>query len=92
MKITHTKTPWNLDKDGVDIHDDTGKEGIAECNFNRGKEDLANARHIIKCVNSHDELVNTLTNLIAAEGRTKGFKIEAIKNAKQALLKAESES
>lgn len=63
----HTRTPWKVDKwlgsSDWAICYDAGSKGrgiaIAETTPGTGKE-LANARHIVRCVNSHDRLVEAL--------------------------------
>jgi hypothetical protein len=65
MKIQHTPTPWKvycgdiiLSKDDCTIaHVRTGGTMAVE-DWQTKKQ--ANAAHIVKCVNLHEELVNTL--------------------------------
>jgi hypothetical protein len=67
--MTHSPTPWRTDGEelrGPDDHfiGNTGREddklGIMK------EDDLANAAHIVKCVNNHDALVAALTAMKAA--------------------------
>lgn len=68
----HTPTPWQIT--GVDgyarrfVSDSKGNQ-VAFCapiqpTIERG---LADAAHIVRCVNSHDALVEALRNLLIAE-------------------------
>jgi hypothetical protein len=64
MKTAHTPTPWYLteEKEGQ-IESDKGYL-IAQVYQNKNpkykEEDEANAKHIVKCVNMHDELIKAL--------------------------------
>lgn len=64
MKLTHTPTPWYLteEREGQ-IESDKGYI-IAQVYQNSKKDyhkgDEANALHIVKCVNSHNELIEAL--------------------------------
>lgn len=51
---THTATPWNLSNGTV-----LGADGVGVCRaFERfDNAGPANSRHIVKCVNSHDDLL-----------------------------------
>lgn len=95
MKQTHTKTPWIHDSacEKICFYNGIRYEVIfrpeEQSNF---KDDV---KHIVKCVNSHDELVEALKlsweyiKILIPENE------RDLKNClkiKQALLKAESES
>lgn len=62
MKIKHTPTPWKVGLDSpmdvLSLHSHflfkTSRSNVPRC------EDIANAAHIVKAVNMHDELVNVL--------------------------------
>lgn len=65
-KTQHTQTPWkvrqaylNGEPCNYTIH--TGMTTIADCSYDEQGE--ANAAHIVKCVNHHDELVAALTSI-----------------------------
>jgi hypothetical protein len=58
--MNHTPTPWSAS--GSIIRSEKGF-GIADTDpMNNGASevDIANAAHIVRCVNSHDELVDLL--------------------------------
>jgi len=64
MTKEHTPTPWKVYLyGGVQIgQEDTGD---AVCSMWGDKQEgEANAAHIVKCVNMHDELVEALYNLV----------------------------
>lgn len=58
--MTHTRTPWNMCGKGIGFTFIENEDGIniAQCEF---KED---AKHIIKCVNSHEKLIEALEYLL----------------------------
>jgi hypothetical protein len=67
MKTQHTPTPWKVGQPLGEGAIQIQSEGINSYgNFilaeipNRVEEDQANASHIVKCVNLHDELVHAL--------------------------------
>lgn len=63
MKKEHTPTPWKVYQyGGVQIgQEDTGE---AVCSmWGDKKEGEANAAHIVKCVNMHDELVAVMSDI-----------------------------
>lgn len=64
---THTPTPWNVDeyKSIVDSEGNTISANGFAMVMSYGEEQKkaqANAAHIVKCVNMHDELVKALKN------------------------------
>lgn len=64
--MTHTPTPWKLD--GFHIVDDNGAI-IATCRTAyryATQEEVSNAELIVKCVNSHDELLEACKGLLEA--------------------------
>ena len=89
--MTHTPTPWNA-------------RGLAICKGNSliavmGQDDgikfsektsLANASHIVKCVNLHDELVKALE--LALQYLVYDGKHPAVVSAKTAIAKAREEA
>ena len=78
MTTAHTPTPWNLNE--VYIIDSEGYS-IATTMFGDKasiEEDLANAAHIVKCVNLHDELVAALK--AARDDYLSGFRFHEIPN------------
>lgn len=60
---THTPTPWRVKHSGLDAYIVGGPENFPCANMpGQGPTSEANAAHIVKCVNAHDELVATLKN------------------------------
>ena len=58
----HTPTPWRVEHDPEDGAIEVYSDGetarwVADCCCD-SDVDLANAAHIVKCVNAHDELVS----------------------------------
>ena len=100
-KEKHTKTPWKVfyaksnDDLIIGVGEETG-EGIIASNgsfWGTDSEAKANAEHVVKCVNAHDELLEALE-------RAKGY-LKTSKNARQsgayeqvltAIKKAKGES
>jgi len=80
---THTPTPWSLGMRtatyGKIMSDDTERPCIAHVMQMAGPdgkpdaESLANAAHIVRCVNHHDELVNALRGMLNWARRVKGL-------------------
>ncbi len=70
MESKHTKTPWAL-RDFEVIGPYMSDKFICDCvgHESNYEENKANAAHIVKCVNSHDELVKVLKSLNAALDR-----------------------
>jgi|WetSurMetagenome_2_1015567.scaffolds.fasta_scaffold195424_4 hypothetical protein len=62
MKPQHTPTPWEARESGRIVA--PSKDGLTEQTIARvqgyASEVEADAAHIVKCVNMHDELVNVL--------------------------------
>lgn len=94
-KQSHTDTPWmikkNQDIEGYYI--ENNNRAIADLNFGN---DEANALHIVKCVNNHDKLVESLKECQDFfEILTKGFGNEVyadsklVKKINQTLKKCE---
>lgn len=95
-EVKHTPTPWKVYQcGGVQI----GQEGTGEaiCSMWGDKhEGEANAAHIVKCVNMHDELVGALKecaeafNLHAEQypHMVKGFTLDAFNAAYETIKKA----
>lgn len=53
---THTPTPWTVSGDYI--------QGIGQiCLSETAEEDVANAAHIVRCVNAHDALVAALRTI-----------------------------
>lgn len=64
MENNYTKRKWVANLDGAHSYIDggIGTKVLAICNnpFIPEKENEANAEHIVKCVNSHDEIMQKL--------------------------------
>jgi len=60
MKPSHTQLPWKANGNEVC--------GIADCCFNRDKEDRANAELIVKAVNNHYKLLEACKVALEAMG------------------------
>lgn len=96
-KTTHTPTPWTAKGHsiwGPPVTCKLDKKPHHEivCNTMAGRdngEDLANAAHIVKCVNQYDELVEALRSLINNNGT--GAMEWAITQAKALLTRADQE-
>jgi hypothetical protein len=67
----HTTTPWKCEKYEGDDADDNCKYIVMECKQSAIVAEIpvccgweeANAEHIVKCVNMHDELLELLTSI-----------------------------
>lgn len=84
---TPTPTPWIAEVDLAPRWVITnGPKSLA---VTVGGNDEANARHIVHCVNVHDELIAALQLILSAKGdcAKAGFTVEDI--ARAALAKAE---
>jgi hypothetical protein len=93
MTSKHTSTPWELS--GTDIRCSSG--GIANVHdpedpLHRTKTNIANAQHIVKCVNLHDELVEALERITSIKRYDANYTWQdtagAIEIAEKALSKA----
>lgn len=64
----HTHIPWHLGmKPGPAVYGPQGEQVVMMHNpLIDYQENLANAAHIVKCVNAHDELVAILDRLVGA--------------------------
>ena len=101
MKNTqHTPTPYYATKQGRGIHIQSAKinEDNYVCEVYGTLNDKANAEHIVKCVNSHDALVEALKMLVvhieklSEDGNIPNITVgtlEAYRQAKQAAKLAE---
>jgi hypothetical protein len=81
----HTPTPWNYDDENGRVYDNEAGELVAVCDF------VPDAAFIVKAVNSHEELVDTLRFILemdAKQGADRNMPV-AIRLAKQVLAKAE---
>lgn len=58
----HTPTPWILDADNIQLIRNDKKEAV--CTMFAYPEREANARLIVKAVNNHDRLVETLEGIV----------------------------
>lgn len=91
MSKEHTPTPWEVgtDEDGrVAVIKGCSFLTYAfptDLGFETGSAD-ANAAHIVKCVNMHDELVEAIQDLICAGDFRRGC--EDLKSARETLKKA----
>lgn len=69
MESKHTKGKWTANNfmSEASIWCADQKKGIAKLRYNHFEYDqeevMANAAHIVKCVNAHDELVSMLTEI-----------------------------
>ena len=66
-EIKHTPTPWIIEHGHMQQHTDIrywqitdGQDAICNNQFCFARDSEANAAHIVKCVNMHDELVEAL--------------------------------
>lgn len=90
----HTPTPWNYKQayaNGAGAFIGPDGKGIA-CITSSTKRDnnAANAAHIVRCVNAHDELVAALRALLKAHGERTSWASESLWDAaRAALAKAE---
>lgn len=91
----HTPTPWAID--GEDVYDLAYRERIAKFNFN-GREARsilparANAIHVIRCVNAHDDLVRALRmalQVMSGNNMSKQGLVNALTAGRDALAKVE---
>ena len=62
----HIRTPWNFD--GRAIYSQTDCEDICIVDTGNKKIDVANAVHIVRCVNSHEALVKALQECLQNTG------------------------
>lgn len=58
----HTPTPWNFE--GRAVYSQTEGEDICIVDSGNRKVDVANAAHIVRCVNSHEALVKALEDCV----------------------------
>ena len=81
--MNHTPTPWNHIDGNIYQSDSEFEIKVAKANT------FSNAQFIVKCVNSHDELVTALRALVNETNRLNMFR-GTINFAKQALKKAQA--
>lgn len=96
-KTKHSPTPWRVDGDAVVAHGG-GPDLVALSPANDGWEEsgamfAANAEHIVRCVNAHDDLVAGLKSAVESlESLVRLGRIPAsskgLRDAKEALAKA----
>jgi hypothetical protein len=91
--MKHTPTPWTtlFDGDEVQIGDSSGNfvAMTLPCESSGATErDYANAAHIVKCVNAHDELVAALKTMVE-DAWYAGPTHEGLEQAKNLLNKLE---
>lgn len=57
----HTPGPWRAAHDDTDVRllDEEGN-WIAECKMWEHDQNVANANHIVRCVNAHDDMLEAL--------------------------------
>lgn len=103
MKTQHTPTPWKVVKRASEmssmwIAGNIKESGfatevcyIAEHGLKPSEMDKANAAHIVKCVNLHDELVERLEYMTKLLSENKGGYSLAIENTKSLLKRAKDE-
>lgn len=87
----HSPLPWIISNQGKShIVTTPGGKFIAATDYSYGEEGVfqANAAHIVKCVNSHDDLVDALREILrrGEDGMMTGCKASSI--AEAALAKA----
>lgn len=78
MKTKHTPTPWKVGLDNpmevLSLHSHflfkTSRSNVPRC------EDIANAAHIVKCVNLFDELVEALDYTVQTHDTQRGIIFE----------------
>jgi hypothetical protein len=100
----HTPTPWTASEDQI-LSKDLNKWGNwIVCEMPKGRDEIseaveenkANAAYIVKCVNSHEELLEALKEahaMLENIGIEKGqYYGKAINKVEQAILKAEGNS
>ena len=63
-KTKHTPTPWRVIKNGRIVWHKGGDIGEIVVRSGNYDEAQANAEHIVKCVNSHDALIEALKGLV----------------------------
>lgn len=88
MSTKHTPTPWKLLPNKQYITSESSERTIARTGLDRQQPkqrelDSANAAHIVKCVNLHDELI-TILESISLNGHIKN---EHLQNNVEKLLK-----
>ena len=97
----HTPAPWKQDEERIVSRNDNM---IADCFYSdeNQEQDMANARHIVNCVNCHAELLKSLKLAVHAINRKQNYPVNCEdKNTKcsydiaricdEAISKAESE-
>ena len=77
----HTPVPWTHDG-WHRVQDSSGRAVIADT------EEMADAAHIVRCVNAHAELVAVLQNIVAGYDSDGTFFRRDIIAARAALAKA----
>lgn len=90
--MKHTPTPW---KTNTAIHPDDqvfSADGaiVADCKWTKHNPDIrsANAEHIVRCVNAHDDLAAALEELLAERANDFHHDTEGFNMARAALAKA----
>ena len=89
-------TQGKLKQFGAEIYSENehGSKLVACCDIalnTKKEEDEANAKHLVKCWNSHKGLVEALEDIARGELQVPNFENYAIGVAKQALKQAEEE-
>lgn len=98
--MSHTPTPWKLINEKTIVGLDHPRQGyVADVNLHRSNDQQepdgdANAAHIVRCVNSHDALIEalrTIKNQSLGPDWTAEQALDFIKqHAKEALKAAEA--
>lgn len=95
LKPAHTPTPWKL-KDSSKVCVKLGREELPVLKIESlagttPEKNAANAAHIVKCVNLHDDLINRLSTI---HSRGKGYQISWDEHDKigELLARARGES
>ena len=91
MESKHSKTPWAI-RDFEVIGSYGSNKTICDCiGYESGyEENKANVKHIVKCVNTHEELVKSLQKFLEVINRSETALEhygEAIQMAEKALQK-----
>lgn len=94
-QMKHAETPWVLDDSGglLEILDGHGNIIVSWAGFGAGGKPIwekrAKAARIVRCVNSHDELVKALTALVdvvSVAARSHGLPVQGELEDARAIL------
>lgn len=97
----HISTPWRLGRPDITSYDGLSGVKIKYIYTNnedericvQGRNCIINARHIVKCVNMHDELISSLKDIVSKYDemldRYKPYKFGRIENARRLIAESE---